>query len=97
MSVLSVQYRQRQSQSQADVPKDVSPMIFNDRLRQLRKEHKLTQVELAQELGLAYRNYQRLEADGNTPHYQTLARIADYFDVSVDWLMGRTDRPQVYR
>lgn len=72
-------------------------MIFNERIKEIRKEKGLTQVQAAQELGIAYRNYQRLEADGNTPHYSTLAQIADYYNVSVDWLMGRTDVREVNR
>lgn len=72
-------------------------MIFNERIKEIRKEKRLTQVQVAQELGIAYRNYQRLEADGNTPHYSTLGQIADYYNVSVDWLMGRTDVREVNR
>ncbi len=72
-------------------------MIFNERLTVLRNEQGITQEKLAKELGIAYRNYQRLEADGNTPNYRNLGKIADYFQVSVDWLMGRTDRRDVNR
>lgn len=72
-------------------------MIFNERIKEIRKETGLTQVQAAKELGIAYRNYQRLEADGNTPHYSTLGQIADYYNVSVDWLMGRTDVREVNR
>ena len=70
-------------------------MIFNDRLKELRKEKGLTQVEAAKELSIAYRNYQRLEADGNTPSFSNLVRIADLFGVSMDYLAGRTDVRQV--
>ena len=72
-------------------------MMFNERLKQLRKENGLTQVQAAQELGIAYRNYQRLEADGNTPHYSNLVQIADYFNVSIDFLAGRTDVREINR
>ena len=72
-------------------------MIFNDRLRMLRKEKGLTQEQAAKELSIAYRNYQRLEADGNTPHYSNLVQIADYFGVSMDYLAGRTDVREVNR
>ena len=46
---------------------------------------------------MAYRNYQRLEAKDNTPNFANLLQIADYYDVSVDWLMGRTDKREVNR
>ena len=72
-------------------------MIFNDRLRLLRKEHNLTQDNVARTLGMQTRSYQRLEADGNKTHYDTLLKIADFYDVSVDWLMGRTDVREVCR
>ena len=72
-------------------------MIFNDRLKELREERKFTQEELAQELEIPSRSYRRLEADGSKTHYDTLLKIADYYDVSVDWLMGRTDVRTVNR
>ena len=72
-------------------------MIFNERLKELRTEKSLTQEQAASEMGLPYRSYQRLEMDGRKTHYDTLIKIADYYDVSVDWLMGRTDTRAVNR
>lgn len=72
-------------------------MIFNERLIMLRKEHKLTQDKAAKELNIPMRTYQGLEADGAKTHYDTLIKIADYYNVSVDWLMGRTDKREVNR
>lgn len=43
------------------------------------------------------RSYQRLEMDGCKTHYDTLIKIADFYDVSVDWLMGRTEKREVNR
>ena len=43
------------------------------------------------------RSYQRLEVDGQKTLYGTLLKIADFYDVSVDWLMGRTDKREVNR
>ena len=48
-------------------------------------------------MSIAYRNYQRLEADGNTPNYVNLIKIADIFNVSLDYLTGRTDQREVNR
>ena len=70
-------------------------MIFNERLRGLRKEKGWTQQETAEKLSIAYRNYQRLEADGNTPNFANLVQIADLFGVSMDYLAGRTHRREM--
>ena len=72
-------------------------MILNDRIRLLRKEKGMKQEETAQLLGVSYRNYQRLEADGEKPQYDTLLKLADFYDVSVDWLMGRTEDRVLHR
>lgn len=70
-------------------------MIFNERLRTLREEKGLTQEKFARTIDMPLRSYNRLESDGAKAHYDTLLKIADYYDVSVDWLMGRTDRREV--
>ena len=72
-------------------------MIFNERLKMLREENNLTQEKAARELEIPLRSYNRLEADGHKTHYDTLKKIADYYNVSVDWLMGRTDVREVNR
>ena len=66
-------------------------MIFNERLRRLRKERGLTQVQTAEHLSIAWRNYQRLEKDGNAPSFLTFVKAAEFFGVSLDYLAGRTD------
>ena len=66
-------------------------MIFNERLKALRAESGFTQAQTAQKLSIAVRNYQRLEADGNTPNFSNFLEIADLFSVSLDYLAGRTD------
>lgn len=72
-------------------------MIFNERLKELRNEEGRTQDQTAKDLEMPVRSYQRLETDGAKTHYDTLLKIADYYDVSVDWLMGRTDKREVNR
>ncbi len=72
-------------------------MIFNERLRILRKETGMSQEKAARALNIALRNYQRLEADGNTPNFGNLVQIADFFGVSMDYLAGRTDNREVNR
>ena len=72
-------------------------MIFNERLKMLRQETGKSQEQTARALGIALRNYQRLETDGNTPNFKTLVQIADLYDVSMDYLAGRTDKREVNR
>ena len=72
-------------------------MIFNDRLKLLRAERGLTQEQAAKGIERPGRSYQRLEMDGCKTHYDTLIKIADFYDVSVDWLMGRTEKREVNR
>ena len=72
-------------------------MIFNERLRRLRKERGLTQAQTAEHLSIAWRNYQRLERDGNAPSFLTFVKAAEFFGVSLDYLAGRTDAREVNR
>lgn len=72
-------------------------MIFNERLKLLRKEHGWTQIKMAEKLSVSMRNYQRIEADGNTPNYVNLIKLADIFGVSLDYLTGRTDKREINR
>ena len=70
--------------------------MFSEKIRQLRKDRHLTQAEVAKEVGLSARGYQDREL-GAKPRYDALLHIADFYDVSVDWLMGRTDNPHAHR
>lgn len=66
--------------------------IFGERLRTLRKEQKMKQKEMAELLQCAERNYQRLEYGKTNVTATTLMFLCDYFHVSADYLLGRTDR-----
>ena len=70
--------------------------MFAKKIRMLRKELKLSQGAVGEKVGLSMRGYQDLEL-GAKPKYDTLLRIAEFYDVSVDWLMGRTDKRGVNR
>lgn len=66
--------------------------VFGQRLKELRQEKRLKQKEMADFLGCTDRNYQKMEyGDINVPAL-TLMKLADFFDVSLDYLVGRTDR-----
>lgn len=71
-------------------------MEFAEKIRRLRRERHLTQAELAAQVGLTMRGYQDMEL-GALPRYENLLRIAEFHDVSVDWLMGRTEKREVNR
>jgi transcriptional regulator with XRE-family HTH domain len=66
---------------------------FGERLSVLRKERKSTQKQIAVIFGVTERAYQRYEGNQSTPNYATLIALADYFDVSLDYLVGRSDDP----
>ncbi|MBQ8324283.1 MAG: helix-turn-helix transcriptional regulator [Clostridia bacterium] len=67
------------------------------RLKQLRTERGISQVRLAMELSVSQHTVSRYETGEREADYAMLIRIADYFDVSVDYLLGRTDDPKVNR
>ena len=69
--------------------------MFAEKIRALRKERKLSQAEIAKEVGMSARGYQDLEL-GAKPGFDNLLRIADFYGVSVDWLMGRPQRREVW-
>ena len=61
------------------------------RLKALRNEKKLKQKEIADFLGCTDRNYQKMEyGEVNIPGL-TLIKLADYYDVSLDYLVGRSE------
>ncbi len=66
-------------------------MKFHERMRSLRKEKGMTQKEMAAELGVGYRALQCYEYNERYPDVLGLVAIADYFDISLDYLMGRSD------
>ena len=68
--------------------------MLNNRLKELRKLNNVTQKQVAEAINIAERNYQRLEA-GYNPNHETLVALADYFKVSLDYLTGRTDNPEI--
>lgn len=65
--------------------------MLGKRLLYLRNKHELTQVELAKILCMSRSTYAQYEVDRRKPDYDTLQRIADYFKVSTDFLLGRTE------
>ena len=65
------------------------------RLKELRKKRKLSQVALAIELNMNQNSISRYENGDRQADYITLIRFADYFDVSIDYLLERTENPKM--
>ena len=63
------------------------------RLKELRESRRVYQREMAEHLGLSFRGYQNYETGQSEPKIATLIAIADYYQVSSDYLVGRTDVP----
>lgn len=64
-------------------------MQIGKKLKELRLSEKLTQVELAKILKISRVNYTRYETDASRPDYETLIKIADFYDVSLDEIFDR--------
>ena len=64
------------------------------RLKFLREQKNITQQRLALELGINQNSLSRYETGQRQVDYAMLIKIADYFDVSVDFLLERTDNPK---
>lgn len=66
---------------------------FAERLQKARQQKGLTQKEVAAYLKMTERSYQHYEGNRRRPNYEILVTLADYLDVTTDYLLGRTDEP----
>ena len=64
--------------------------LFSERLVELRKKREASQEAVAREVGVKVRAYQHYEYGEREPRLSTLVKIADFFDVSLDYLAGRS-------
>lgn len=65
--------------------------MFSDKINSLRKEKRMTQKQLATFLDLSPNAICEWEKGRSEPNFETLIKIADFFDVSADYLLGRED------
>lgn len=65
-----------------------------ERIKELRKEKSITMKRLGEIIGVSEGAVSQYENGKRQPDYDTLKKIADFFDVSTDYLLGRTDNPQ---
>ena len=69
--------------------------VFSEHLKKLRLSKGITQKQLADSIGASERGIQNYEIGVRKPTYEILLALADYFDVSLDYLTGRTDKPEI--
>jgi len=67
--------------------------MLGQRLKYLRKLHKKNQQDIADLLGITRPAYTAYENENRTPDNNSIKKLADYYDVSIDYLFGRTDIP----
>ena len=67
--------------------------MFGDCLKKLRKEKDVSQQDVAKALGVSRQVYNNYELEKREPDHKMLVRIADYYGVTVDYLLGRVNVP----
>ena len=70
-------------------------MEFAERLKSLRLQAKLTQIEVAEKVGVSQPQYARWEAGKRKPTSETLQKFADFFGVTMDYLSGKDDEDEL--
>lgn len=70
---------------------------FSEKLSTVRKSKNLSMADLAAYLGITVEAVRLMERGKRSPSFEVLCNLAEYFDVSIDYLVGRTDNPTVNR
>ncbi len=71
--------------------------FFSERLFLLRSKKRLSQKALGELLGVSDAAITMMEKGKRSPSFEILCALADYFEVSIDYLTGRTDKPEINR
>lgn len=66
--------------------------MFSQKLKELRISHRLTQAQLAKEIGIGVSTIGMYESNIRNPSFSTLLKIANYFGVSIDYLVGDSSK-----
>lgn len=69
-------------------------MTVGDALKRFRKQMRLSQTDVAERLGMLQQTYSRYESGKFSPRADDLIKLADAYDVSTDYLLGRSDDPR---
>lgn len=70
---------------------------MKNRLRELRKNRRLTQVALQMQTGIEQALLSKFENGERTPPTETLFLLAEFYNVSIDYILCRTDNPEINR
>lgn len=70
--------------------------MFLPRIRQLREDSRLTQAQLGKVLHISQRCYSHYETGSRDIPLEQLIRLADYYEISLDYLTGRTENPKMH-
>ena len=68
---------------------------FGEHLKEMRISFNYTQKQVASNIGITERNYQRYEANDQRPSFDILISLADFYNVSLDYLVGRTKNTEI--
>lgn len=66
------------------------------KLYEIRVKKQISQSQVAKDIGISQQCYSRYERGEHEADYKTLIKLADYFDVSLDELLGRVETPQLF-
>lgn len=72
-------------------------MDYIKRIRDLREDSDKTQTEIAEHLGISQTMYARYERGANELPIRHLIKLADFYGVSTDYILGRTDNQRLYK
>lgn len=70
-------------------------LVMETNLKKLRLQKKKTQLQIQMDTGIEQALLSKYESGKRIPPTETLMALADYFDVSMDYIMGRTDKPEI--
>ncbi|MBR0188816.1 MAG: helix-turn-helix transcriptional regulator [Clostridia bacterium] len=70
-------------------------MEINLKLKELRKKVKVSQIKLQMDTGIEQALISKYENGKRVPPTETLIELAEYFNVSLDYLIGRTEHPEI--
>ncbi|MBP3633072.1 MAG: helix-turn-helix transcriptional regulator [Oscillospiraceae bacterium] len=71
--------------------------MMHNRLKMLRKSRGYTQVSLQMQTSIEQALLSKYESGDRVPPTETLVRLADFYNVSVDYILGRTNNPEINR
>ena len=74
-----------------------SPGFVAERIKLQLKEQKIVASKMLEDCGMNKNALGTMQSRGYFPQLESIAKIADYLDCSVDYLLGRTDNPKLYR